>query len=184
MTDPLPDPGWYPDPSGDSISERWWTGRAWTTDFRDPSHVPLASLPFNELPPRKEGDGTTAQMTLALSPLCCAFFSVFLYAFSMASPAAGVVLNLFLVAFAIWVIAQAFNDRRELVARGIPSISPLWVLLTPLVYLALRFHATRFVPGASRLALVLIAIQCAIAALASLIFVGVLSGVNELNELR
>ncbi|MGY1685637.1 phospholipid scramblase-related protein [Geodermatophilus sp. SYSU D00867] len=39
MTQPLPPPGWYPDPAG-SGGSRWWDGRTWTGHVQQPAPHP------------------------------------------------------------------------------------------------------------------------------------------------
>ncbi|GAB3203100.1 phospholipid scramblase-related protein [Geodermatophilus arenarius] len=39
MTQPLPPPGWYPDPAG-SGGSRWWDGRTWTGHVQQPAPPP------------------------------------------------------------------------------------------------------------------------------------------------
>ncbi|MGY1795890.1 phospholipid scramblase-related protein [Geodermatophilus sp. SYSU D00525] len=40
MTQPLPPPGWYPDPAG-SGGSRWWDGRTWTGHVQQPAPQPV-----------------------------------------------------------------------------------------------------------------------------------------------
>lgn len=45
MVDPVPRPGWYPDPSGGS-GERWWNGLGWSDTRRGVATIaPTAPLP-------------------------------------------------------------------------------------------------------------------------------------------
>ncbi len=46
----LPQPGWYPNPSGDP-GYRWWDGRAWTEHVRGPE--PQAPLHQHDAPPQQ-----------------------------------------------------------------------------------------------------------------------------------
>lgn len=181
MHDPLTTPGWYTDPTESSF-ERWWSGREWTADTRRGSYVPLATIPFDDLGPRVETDATKQQSWIALSPLWVAIPGSFQFAFSIASAAAGIVLDCMFATAGLILVILAFADERELKARNLPSISPLWIFLGPLVYIVMRYRATRGVPGASKLATALVSIQYGIAAAGALLYFGVVLGIVAYNE--
>lgn len=52
MSDPAPQPGWYPDPE-DAARERWWNGTAWSDERRTPTfgarpdpYAPAVASPY------------------------------------------------------------------------------------------------------------------------------------------
>lgn len=73
-----PDPGWYPDPSGQAgqAMERWWGGSGWsgqTRSYTAPEAAPIAASPTYaqqpstgpaEKPPHGSGDGKSSQQAL------------------------------------------------------------------------------------------------------------------------
>ena len=133
--------GWHGDPHNAGI-DRWWDGFEWTANTRTtPMRSPAPAEARAWIRPHVVEATTLPAACLSLSPTLFVFGLGILYAFSLASPIAYLLLLAFFPTSFIAAIVWAVTDRDSLVARGIPrAASPLWVMLTPLCYLIARSH--------------------------------------------
>ncbi|MGY1736520.1 phospholipid scramblase-related protein [Geodermatophilus sp. SYSU D00684] len=60
MTQPLPPPGWYPDPAG-SGGSRWWDGRTWTGHVQQPAPQPTPAPVQQAVQPAPQPYGAQPQ---------------------------------------------------------------------------------------------------------------------------
>lgn len=56
-----PQPGWYPDPSGDQTRLRWWDGTQWTDDYAPAQQATPQSAPYAQNPYGANANGPYAQ---------------------------------------------------------------------------------------------------------------------------
>jgi hypothetical protein len=156
--------GWYEDPSG-IPGTRWWDGTAWTNHTREepPPVVPtFAPLPPVQNPTlraqqplpvvQRVGDGvedSRAAWWIAFSPLWSIVGQAIIVSTILAISSAqlsALVPALIVANLVLWatVLALAFLDRARLRSGGnATTASPLWVLLSPLVYLIARAREVR-----------------------------------------
>ena len=113
-----------------------------------------------------------------MSPFWIALPSSFLFAFSLASKLAELVLLLILLASGLVLLSLAFSDARQLRLRAIPRANPLWMILGPLVYMFFRFRATRSNRSASSLLLVILTVQCGLGLSAVFLYYAVTLGIE------
>ena len=141
-------------------------------------YVPFANAMTGEPAVRVEDDSTTAQWWIALSLIWILFPIIVFLLLGMAVGSAGAIAAGIPVAAWIVLVFFASRDRRELAAKGFPTVTPLWMLLGPLVYLIVRYRLTRTIVGSSWMPLAALSVQCVIVALAALVFFGALMGMG------
>lgn len=141
MTDPTPQPGWYPVATG-SGQLRWWDGTKWTEHVHDPAQAAAAYAPAAKL---VAPEGTipntvyvwlvVAMPVLVIIGLLQFDFAGYLRTFvtlgssnavdpdqamsAIFSPSYFVLLGLGLLTFALTVVFS-YLDYRELRRRGVP----------------------------------------------------------------
>lgn len=162
---PIP-AGWYPDPAGGS-GKRWWDGAQWTANTQEAEEAPSLPSFGNYVPveqravqPVAIADAgiayTRASWWIAFSPIWVVVAPTIVVESIMAAatppaPISSFFPGLALLGVAFWaaLLALAFADRRKLYSYGNNSAaSPLWILLTPLVYLIVRAqHVSLYAQG-------------------------------------
>lgn len=143
-TQPVP-PGWHADPQNVS-RERFWNGSEWTEETRVAQYVPfkLAATRGSSLEVAEPDTATPFAWWLAFSPLWFSIGCFALFGVTSLSPLASLALNAYVVSSAVTLLGLAFVDRDSLKRQGVRSAaSPFWMLLTPVVYLGVRWFASR-----------------------------------------
>jgi hypothetical protein len=163
--------GWYPDPRNASAQWRWWNGRGWTDDTsprtdvrRAPDWSDVAASPYRSTLSTAQTVRTTQTGGANTPWIWLLAFSAYIYGL-VAGVLQGVGLVLLrgdaamsqlvgagaLLIALIPLIVFADLDGRRLRERGLPAPSALWVvLLTPLVYFAVRARKLKKVGARSR----------------------------------
>ena len=136
--------------------------------------VPLHNEPFREeARVIRIHDSTRSVNWIASSPLWVTFIAFALAGFGAASPLAGLLAVVAVPAAVVTVIVLAFRDSSELRRNGcVTAASPLWIFLTPLVYLTLRWRALRDYDGGGGMRVAVFAICAAIVGGFALFWVG------------